>query len=143
MKYNSDEEIFSIVKDFEGRTLAKENWTHETRLTVGLYYTLKHARPIAQKLMRRGICWLNCVHGINNSRTSGYHETLTVFWLDTIAEIVKRNPRKDLAELANTVIETCADERMPLRTYSAQLLFSPVARESYVEPDLYYFQRAA
>jgi hypothetical protein len=143
MVYNSEAEIYELVEAFEMRTLPKEKWDHAAHLTVGLYYSLKYAPPIAQKFMRRGICWLNCVHGTINSRTSGYHETLTLFWLDAIVEIIRTNPGKDLVELANTVLGLRGDPDLPLRAYSRERLFSPAAREGYLRPDLYYFRKAA
>lgn len=135
MIYKSDEEIKNLVKAFETRTLSKEEWTHAAHLTVGLYYCLNCPFALAKNWMRDGIHWLNDAHGTPNTETSGYHETLTVFWLLTIEEFVGKTNCGGLAELANRLIASC-DTKLPLKFYSRELLFSAEARARYVEPDL-------
>lgn len=140
MIYNSDEEIESLVKAFEERTLPKEEWTHAAHLTVGLYYCFHNSFCAAKNLMGDGIYWLNNAHGTPNTKTSGYHATLTFFWLKTVSAFLDKNPNeKSLAVLANNLIASCNDTKLPLRFYSRELLFSPEAREHYVKPDLKTF----
>lgn len=135
--YKSDEEVFKLVRAFEERTLAKEDWTHAAHLTIGLYYCLGSAFGVARNLMRDGIYWLNDSHGTPNTETSGYHETITVFWLMTVDDFLEKRGRDSgLAELANDLIASCGDSKLPLKFYSRELLFSPAARAHYVRPDL-------
>jgi len=90
--------------------------------------------------MRTGIYRLNDAHGTPNSDTSGYHETLTVFWLRMIADYLKNNGReKGLTELANNLTATMNDAKLPLKFYSRERLFSVAARLNYIEPDLEEF----
>ena len=135
MIYKTDEEVKKLVRAFEARTLSKDEWTHAAHLTVGLYYCLHCPFALAVNWMRDGIHWLNDAHGTSNTETSGYHETLTVFWLLTIEEFVGKTNCGGLAELANRLIESC-DAKLPLRFYSRDLLFSAEARARYVDPDL-------
>ena len=88
--YKSDEEINLLIAAFEERTLSKAEWTHAAHLTVGLYYCAHNSFGAAKNLMSDGIYWLNDEHGTPNTETSGYHETLTVFWLKTVAEFLER-----------------------------------------------------
>ena len=137
MIYNGDEEVNLLAKAFEERTLPKAEWTHAAHLTVGLYYCYHNPLGVAKNLMSDGIYWLNDAHGTPNTETSGYHETLTVFWLKTVASFLEKAGReKGLAELANELVATVNETRLPLRFYSRELLFSAKARMSYVEPDL-------
>ena len=85
--------------------------------------------------MSDGILWLNDSHGTPNTDTSGYHETLTMFWLLTIEEFVGKTKCGGLAEMANRLIASC-DTKLPFKFYSRELLFSADARTRYVEPDL-------
>ena len=134
--YKSDEEVFLLVRAFEERSLAKADWTHAAHLTVGLYYCLHASFGMAKNLMRDGIYWLNDAHGTPNTESSGYHETLTVFWMKTIDAFLAAGDRgKGLAALANELVADC-DARLPLKYYSRELLFSPAARAAYVAPDL-------
>ena len=136
MIYKTDEEIYLLIKAFEERTLQKADWTHAAHLTVGLYYCARHPFGAAKNLMSDGIYWLNDAHGTPNTETSGYHETLTVFWLKTVAEFLAESAGKSLAETANALIASCCDAKLPLEFYSRELLFSAAARAHYVEPDL-------
>ncbi len=140
MIYKTDEEVNLIVKKFEERTLPKTEWTHTAHLTVGLYYVFHHPFGVAKNLMSDGIYWLNDAHGTLNTETSGYHETLTVFWLRTVAEFLKKhNKSEGLARLANDLIAECSDTKLPLNFYTRERLFSTEARLNYVEPNLKAF----
>jgi hypothetical protein len=137
MIYKTDEEVNLLAKAFEERTLPKAEWTHAAHLVVGLYYCSQNPLGVAKNLMSDGIYWLNDAHGTANTETSGYHETLTVFWLRTIANHLEKVGRdKGLAELANNLLATFNDPRLPLAFYSRERLFSVEARLNYVEPDL-------
>lgn len=140
MIYKSDEEVILLAKAFEERTLTKAEWTHAAHLTVGLYYCFNHPFYFAKNLMSDGICWLNDIHGTPNTETSGYHETLTVFWLTVVSDFIEKRGRdKGLAALANELVESCNDTKLPFRFYSHELLFSVKARMNFVEPDLLGF----
>lgn len=140
MIYKHDDEIKLLMKAFEERTLPKCDWTHAAHLTVGLFYCFNNPFGIAKNLMSDGIYWLNDAHGTPNTETSGYHETLTVFWLKTIAAFLDENKtEKSLSGLANNLIASTDDTNLPLKYYSRELLFSPEARLKYVEPDLESF----
>ena len=86
--------------------------------------------------MRDGIRSLNDAHGVANTKTSGYHETLTVFWMIVIKQFAETSKRFSFAELANQLLVICDDPRLPLEYYSRALLFSTEAREHHVQPDI-------
>lgn len=136
MLYKTDEEINLLIKRFEERTLPKAEWTHAAHLTVGLYYCARHPFGAAKNLMSDGIYWLNDAHGTPNTDTSGYHETLTVFWLKIVAAFLEKSDGKSLFETANDLIAAFDDTKLPFRFYSRELLFSAAARAQFVEPDL-------
>jgi hypothetical protein len=137
MHFSSEEEIHKLVKRFEDRTLPKSEWTHAAHLTVGLHYCVHHAFGVAKNLMSDGIYWLNDSHGTANTENSGYHETLTVFWLRQVADFIKANDTEtDIAAVANKLVTELSDRNLPLKIYSRELLFSPAARARLVDPDL-------
>ena len=133
--YQSDEEVFLLVRAFEERTLPKTEWTHAAHLTVGLYYCLHAPFGVAKNLIRDGIYWLNDAHGTPNTESSGYHETLTVFWMRAVDEFSRSVHGSPMHGKANRLIEKF-DKDYPLRFYSRVFLFSDDARRRYVEPDL-------
>ena len=135
-----NEEINSLIKAFKERTLPKAEWTHEAHLIVGFYYCHHYPFGVAKRLMGEGIFWLNVAHGTPNTEMSGYHETLTVFWLKVVAVFLENCGRgKELTELANELVLFYKDAKLPFKFYSREVLFSPEAREKYVPPDLQRF----
>lgn len=137
MYFNSTADIYKLVRSFEERTIEKREWTHTAHLTVGLYYLKRLPFAVAKNVMRDGIHWLNDRHGTPNTESSGYHETLTVFWLKRIWNFLdSRSDNTDLAALANELILNHKDPGQPLMFYSSGLLFSAKARRDYHPPDI-------
>ena len=139
-------EVIELVEAFEQCKLTKSEWTHAAHLTVGLYYCLRFPFGKAINIMRDGITWLNDSHGLPNTDNSGYHETLTVFWMITIKQFTETSKCVNLADLANQLVTTFSDTDLPLRYYSVELLFSTAARRHHVPPDLdrfYLFSNVA
>lgn len=139
--YRSSAEIFALVDAFEDCTLPREAWTHAAHLTVALWYLLHHPLEDATCLIRSGIKRFNASHGIVTTPTGGYHETLTIFWIRTVHNYLKCYKKEECSfvALANGLIETCADSRLPFVFYSRENLFSAEARANFVEPDLKKF----
>ncbi len=136
MRFDSIEKINDLVAAFESRSLPKSEWTHLAHLTVGLHYCFGHPFGVAKNLMSDGIYWLNDAHGTPNTETSGYHETLTVFWLNEISSMIERNPGDDIVQLAVRLGDELNDTKLALKHYSRELLFSTEARRAFVPPDL-------
>lgn len=140
MIFTLDEEVEELAKSFEARTLPKSGWTHAAHLVVGLYYCYHHDLSDARKLMSERIRQLNDAHGTPNTDSSGYHETITVFWLKTVnAYLEKAGREKGLAELASGLLDECGNPHLPLEYYSRERLFSTEARRDFVAPDLAKF----
>ena len=136
MHFTSTEEIYRLVRAFEERTISKPEWTHAAHLAVGLYYLTRLPFSVAKNVMRDGIHWLNDRHGTPNTDNSGYHETLTVFWMKRIWNFLDEHEQsRNLAALANDLIEQLKDPDLPLRHYTYERLFSVSARRDYISPD--------
>ncbi|MBA3240067.1 MAG: hypothetical protein H0T60_02430 [Acidobacteria bacterium] len=135
--YRATGEILEVVRDFEAGTLPRAHWTHAAHLTVALWYALQFDWPEAVTRVRRGIKLYNEAHGISTTPTSGYHETLTLFWLRHVRAFLEGdfNEGRSLVALANDLVRG-AGIGLPLTFYSRELLFSPEARAFWVEPDL-------
>jgi hypothetical protein len=138
MIYKTDDKIRLLIESFESCTVTAKEWTHAAHLTAALWYSLHEPDfETATAKMRDGIFKLNATHGTPNTPERGYHETLTVFWMHTVADfLVNIKDKNSLTRLANELIETCSDSGLPLKFYSRDCLFSPAARAEYVEPDL-------
>jgi len=129
-----------LINSFLAGNLPKEHWTHEAHLKVGLWHLLSHNPEEALLLLRTRITALNEFHGIINSDTNGYHETLTTFYVQVIsAYLANANVADPIELLAEGLISLFGSRGLPLKYYSREVLFSKKARREFVSPDLQKF----
>jgi len=126
-----------VARALIDRTLPKAEWTHEAHLLTGLWHVHAHGAVAALPLLRQRISAYNESVGTANTGTAGYHETITRFYVTVIDRFLATADRtRELDVLARELIASYGDRRLPLHHYSEGRLFSPVARRSWVEPDL-------
>ncbi|MFZ1701070.1 MAG: hypothetical protein WBO10_12380 [Pyrinomonadaceae bacterium] len=135
MRYNDESEIAEVVRKFEDATYDREAWGHAEHLTVGLYLVTKHDLETAINMIRVGLFKLLRAYGVDLTKEMPYHETLTVFWMRTIADFNASKNESSLLDKANELIISF-DKNYPNRFYSREYLFSDKARESFVDGDL-------
>ncbi|KAI9130427.1 hypothetical protein ON05_021705 [Acaryochloris sp. CCMEE 5410] len=127
----------TIAQEFCDCTLPKSAWTHEAHLRVGLWHLMHYSPPTALNLLRERIRRYNVVCGVVNSETSGYHETITQFYLKVIVYFLEQHDvSQPIDQLAEALIEAWGDRNLPLIYYSKDRLMSKEARQHWVEPDL-------
>ncbi len=138
MKFNSDEEVETLFRAFETQTLPKKEWTHQAHLVVGLCFLRKFPQEEATAKIRAGIWRLNETNGTENTDFSGYHETITLFYIWTIGKFLSETNGENAAHVLanNLLLSHYADKLFPLKFYSRELLMSKEARKNWVEPDL-------
>jgi hypothetical protein len=135
-KYKDEDGILELVRSFEGATVSRDDWKHAEHLIVALHYLSKHDIEMATERMRSGIFKLLTEgFGVDLSKDMPYHETLTVFWMRTVADFNASKNGDSLPDKARELIERF-DKDYPLRFYSREFLFSDAARSAFVEPDL-------
>ena len=129
--------IIDFIEAFENQTLPISEWNHEAHLVVAIYYTNRYTFSEALERVRKGIIAYNETVGTPNSDTSGYHETLTRFWLWVANDFIKKLRSNDLALLCNTFIQSeVSDKHFPLKFYSREVLLSSEARWQWIAPNL-------
>ncbi|MEG4392551.1 hypothetical protein [Microcoleus sp. BROC3] len=135
--YRSPKDIDSLIHAFQECSLPRSQWTHEAHLTVALWYMFYDSEKEAINAVRNGIKRYNSVQGIETTKDSGYHETLTLFWVRTIRRYLADESRnRSMVNLANGLIAKYADRTLPFRYYTRDRLMSWEARNNWVEPDL-------
>ena len=136
--YRHADEIRELVAAFEARTLAKERWSHQAHLTVGVAFLRRMARDAALDALRDGILRYNESVGTPNSDTRGYHETTTRFYVWSIeAYLGTRPPYLDILTAVNgLLVSPYGSKDFPFEFYSRERLLSVAARRGWVEPDL-------
>lgn len=128
------EEIRSLLQGFEQRSLPLGAWDHAAHLSVCCWYLMKQPDR-AEERMRDGIQRLNRAHGVITTPTSGYHETLTLFWIAKVRALLDVCSGSDLAVIG-AVVRGLADKELVLFHYSRERIMSSVARRQWCEPDL-------
>lgn len=127
-----------IASQFSEKSLPKSEWTHLAHLAVA-FAELDSEQEFEKTLdsLRRKIKAYNLSVGTPNSDDSGYHETLTVFWLRVVLAFHSENSPCTSEELYRKFIGTSfALPNLPSLFYSKELLFSRQARHHWVNPDL-------
>ena len=134
MKFQSDEEIDHFLAAFETGTIPKQEWTHKAHVAVAGAYVWTDPDG-ALPLLRYGILSLNRRHQTRNTIDSGYHETLTVFWVSIIRDFCKEKRSAGRLNAINEMLD-----RLPAglfkEFYGFDVVKSQKARERWVAPDL-------
>ncbi len=130
-------EIKEFVAAFESCALPLEKWNHRGHLTVALWYLSHHDQATATSLIRQNILRYIAAHSIVTTKKSGYHETITLFFMRVLSRhLTEVEACESIVGLTNKLLETYGDKNLPLQYYSKQRLMSVEARTTWVEPDL-------
>ncbi len=117
-------------------TLPKAEWTHEAHLRVGLWHVLQLGPDEALIQLRQRISAYNESVGTANTDASGYHETITRFYVKVIAQFVASvDATRPADDLAAEFIRRFGDRTLAMRFFDEDRLMTPLARSSWIEPD--------
>ena len=133
----TSEALEAFLHGFENGTLAKSEWTHGAHVAAAAYYLFSSNFETVLPLMRTRISAFNLSVGGANTTTSGYHETLTHFWLVIVAESLRRHPPASRLEAARHAVAVFGEARA-LHTlyYSGDVVKDSAARREWRAPDL-------
>ena len=131
------EALDSFLRNFEQGALAKQEWTHAAHVAAAAYYLFDSNFETVLPLMRARISAFNLSVGGANTPTSGYHETLTHFWLLIVAELLRRRRPVSRLEAAQHAVAIFGQART-LHTlyYSGDVVQDSEARRQWRAPDL-------
>ncbi|HLK18453.1 MAG TPA: hypothetical protein VKT81_05830 [Bryobacteraceae bacterium] len=132
-----EQALRQFIAEFEQGTLAKPVWTHAAHLAVGAWYLLSLPHEAAVEQVRTGIVHYNECVGTANTPDSGYHETLTMFWLQRIGEFLKArgSGAGKLAAIQEVVAEFGSQRDLFKKYYSFDVVASREARAGWLAPD--------
>ena len=132
MYFKDEIEISELVRAFETCEIHPAEFKHYQHLAVALWYLKHHPYETASEKMRSGIQRLAAAYG-----KSGYHETITVFWLKVVhGFLLEADSRATIFELASEVASEYGHKNLIAEYYSEELLASVKAKNEWVEPDL-------
>ncbi len=125
------------MEAFETCSLPRDGWNHRAHLTVAMWYMTQHDERKATSFIREGIQKYNHACGIIQTENTGYHETITLFYVWLVGKYLKMaDDRSSIVELTNSLLNEFGDKKLPLEYYTREKLFSWEARVGWVEPDL-------
>ena len=130
-------QIEDLANQFCDQTLPKERWNHEGHLIVGMWHLFNFPFDNAVDILRKRIIDYNDSLGTINSDDSGYHETLTLFWMITLKNFIMQYPHHSLEEVCHLFLDSAmASKAYPLQFYSKVILMSRKARRTWVDGDI-------
>ena len=134
---STSEALDSFLHGFEHGKLAKSEWTHGAHVAAAAYYLFDSDFVTILPLMRTRISAFNLSVGGANTATSGYHETLTHFWLLIVAELLRQRQPASRLDAAQQAVAVFGQARS-LHTlyYSGDVVQDSAARQSWRAPDL-------
>jgi hypothetical protein len=103
-RFQSEEEIENVVRDFETYQTDADDFRHPEHLAVAVWYVHTMDRDSALDRMRSGLLRFLEHHGVDKGK---YSEAVTVFWIDKItAKLNELGPDISLVDKCNTVLDT-------------------------------------
>lgn len=131
-------QLGELVRNLVARTLPKSGWTHEAHLGACLWLLRHRTTEQVLRELPHIIRRFNESVGTVNSDHSGYHATITEFYIRTLDGFLVQYDRGQPAdELFDLLLGLpVATRDYPLRFYSKERLFSVAARRDFVAPDL-------
>ena len=127
----------ALLSGFESQSLNVETWVHRSHVRVAVLYLSRFGFDAALERMRERIQAFNRVKGIKDTKSTGYHETMTVAWLRVIAnalDVMSRPPANSLEFCRQN--EHLLDKAFLRRHYSSDRMLTDEAKRHFVEPDL-------
>jgi hypothetical protein len=135
--YQSDHEIEELVQSFLQKTLDKSLWTHAAHLSTAIWHLKQYDIHEATCRMKSGIISYNLSVGGQNTGTGGYHESMTLFWMDILHIFVNDNAGLSLKDTCNKLLNSpLGSKDLPFNFYTKEIILSPLARARAVVPDL-------
>lgn len=124
------------LRQFEDQSLPLEHWNHRAHLKVAYLYLLRLSFEEALGRVRAGIRAYNAAHGIVDSPTGGYHETMTCAWFQLVHTTLRQFGPAASADAFFDAQSQLNGKRVLLLFYSRDLIMSAPAKASFVAPDL-------
>lgn len=119
--------------DFAAGRLSPAQFNHRAHLRLAYTYLVEYTDEAALALFRKALLRFLEFHGVDASK---YHETLTGAWILAVRHFMEKTAPASSFEAFINENSVLLDSRIMMTHYSNELLFSPGARQQFVEPDL-------
>ena len=130
----------AFLRAFETGTLPKTDFTHGAHVATAASYLFNAPAFSIETVLpeiRQRIRAFNEAVGGANTETSGYHETLTHFWLIIVADHLRNSTPATRLEAAKSAVQVFGEARtLHTRYYSGDVVKDTAARQTWRRPDL-------
>ena len=126
---NAVKEADAVADAMTACRLPKSEWTHEAHVKAGLSLVLRLGAAKALATLRGAIPRYNDSTNTPNTDTGGYHDTLTVYYVWAIDELLRQGISPEHIVDNDLVSRTAA-----LQYWSRDELFSVEARRHWLAP---------
>ncbi len=110
------------------------DFDHRAHIRLAYIYLVEYNTVAALNRVRRTLKALLKHAGIDPVQK--YHETLTKAWILAVRHFMENTADAQSAEDFIAKNPVVLDSKIMMRHYSAKVLFSDLARQSFVQPDL-------
>ena len=125
-----------FIAQFEDCSFPFDQWHHRAHVKLAYLYLVRYGFETAGEKLRNGIRAYNSANKIPDLPTSGYHETITLFWLRIIQTTVQEYGQLVTADEFFDFHPQLSQKKNHRLFYSPGLFMSPQAKREFVEPDL-------
>lgn len=130
--FTSDAEVATLVQAFETATIPASEFAHVAHVAVAVSYVARMPLPEAQARMRKMLLHFTAVNHIDL-----YHETPTTFWMRLLDHVTRTcDVQLPLWQRINLIVARWGTSAPVKAHYSAELIQSQAAKESWRPPDL-------
>ncbi len=117
---------------FESGEFPPQQFDHRAHVRLAYVYLVLNDTDGAYAAMRTALLRFLERQGIDASK---YHDTITRAWVMAVRHFMATSDAADSADAFIELNPELLDTRIMLSHYSAEVLFSPAAREHFVPPD--------
>jgi hypothetical protein len=129
-----DDENF--LKQFESAAWPKADWHHRQHIKVAYLYLHRYPLEIASVKISENITAYNKAHGVEESLTSGFHETMTQAWLRLVYFTLCEYGPVENADAFFEQHPQLSQKQVLRFFYTRERFLSPEAKATFIEPDL-------
>lgn len=122
-----------FARAFEACALSAEAFDHPAHVRLAYVYLCAHGVDAAVDRMREALLRFLAHLGVDAVK---YHETMTRAWILAVAHFMATSAPCASAAAFMEANPRLLDTKIMLTHYSAEVLFSPAARQSFVQPDV-------
>ena len=122
-----------FARAFERCEISPDAFDHRAHVRLAYVYLCEHTVVDAVDRMREALLRFLAHLGVD---TGKYHETMTRAWILAVAHFMAESAPCASAAAFMEANPRLLDPKIMLTHYSAEVLFSPTARQSFVRPDI-------